>query len=201
MSNIKTVIFDIGRVMMGFEWMPFVNGLWGTEKAARITDAIWKEGRWNELDRGEPEDKVLQSFIDADPELEKEIRETFARVGESMTRKDYAIPWIKEVKELGYQVLFLSNYSYYLRALKPEVLDFVPVMDGGIFSCNVHLTKPEREIYQKICEMYSLIPEECLFIDDNKDNIKAAEEFGMNTVLFKDFETSYPQVMSLLIEE
>ena len=62
---IKTVIFDIGRVLIGFEWKDYVHQLFGNpEVEARVTDATFGSGIWNEMDRGIwSEEEVLARFI------------------------------------------------------------------------------------------------------------------------------------------
>ena len=185
---IDTVIFDIGNVLVKFDYMPFIHRLLGDEETVtHVNDAIWHSGYWDDLDRGEETDVMLQKMIDLEPDYEKEIRLTFDSVGECMDCYDYAIPWIRELKERGYQVLYLSNYSDYAMKANPGVLDFLPLLDGGIFSCRVHLLKPDPEIYRRICVVYQLKPEECLFIDDTEVNVKAAEAFGMNAIRFTEY--------------
>ena len=73
-------------------------------------------------------------------------------------------------------------------------------MDGGVFSCDVHIIKPDPAIYEKICEKFDLIPEECLCIDDNGDKVKAAQNFGMHSIRFQEYETSYKEIMEYLSE-
>lgn len=194
-----TVIFDIGNVLMGFDWWPFVNGLIGEEDARIVSDAIWNHGVWNELDRGIMSiEDILAGFISYAPEHEDAIRKTFAAVGSACHKADYAIPWLREVKALGYRVLFLSNYSHYLMDAAPHALDFLPETEGGIFSCDVHLCKPDEAIYRTITERYALNPGKCLFIDDNADNIAAARAFGLNAYLFTNYETDHDKIMALL---
>lgn len=101
----------------------------------------------------------------------------------------YAIPWIKEVKTFGRGVYFLSNYSPFAQCCNPNCLDFLPYMDGGIFSCDVKHIKPYKDIYKDICNTYHLNPEECIFIDENNEaNVKAAIEFGMHAIQFTRYE-------------
>ena len=107
---------------------------------------------------------------------------------------------IKQLKEMGYQVVFLSNYSEFLMELNPEVLDFLPYMDGGLFSCHAKLIKPDPAIYQRLCEKCDLIPDEALFIDDNAANIEAAKRFGLHAIRFEGYEKSYGEVMRYLRE-
>lgn len=44
--------------------------------------------------------------------------------------------------------------------------------------------KPNEEIYKRLFEKFELIPEECYFIDDREENIKASKECGMNGYVF-----------------
>lgn len=198
---IKTVIFDIGNVLMEFSWWPYVRSLFDEDTARVITDAFWKTGYWEEFDRGELSyEEIVKLMEEAAPEYVKEIHLTLERVGECMRKHDYAIPWIKQLKEMGYQVVFLSNYSEFLMKLKPEVLDFLPHMDGGVFSCHVKLIKPDPAIYQVLCDKCNLVPEESLFVDDNAANIESAKAFGLHAIRFEGYEKSYGEVMEYLAE-
>lgn len=196
---IKTIIFDIGNVLMKFDYMPYVKRLLGDDEAVyRVNGAIWRSGYWNELDRGGDVTELLSLMLAADPEYQEEIRLTFENVGQCMFRMEYAIPWIQALKARGYQVLFLSNYSRYIMDAKPEVLDFLPYMDGGVFSCDVRLVKPDPAIYQTICEKYALVPGECVFLDDNAANVQAARAFGINAILFTDYESANAELETIL---
>ena len=182
---------------MHFDYMPYVRELLKDETLVnRVNGAIWRSGCWADLDRGEPVDKIYLKMLGIEPGLENEIRRTFDNVGQCMHRAEYAILWIQELKEEGFKVYYLSNYSEYLMQASPDVLDFLPLMDGGVFSCYVHLLKPERAIYQKICDEYGLDPKECVFIDDREENVLAAEAFGMKGIFF----TGYPEAKKELDE-
>jgi len=137
-------------------------------------------------------------MLQAAPEYAEEIRLTFENVGQCMSRMDYAIPWIKELKADGRRVLYLSNYSRHTMQANPDVLDFLPYMDGGIFSCDVGVVKPDREIYRKLCEKYSLKPAECVFLDDFETNVTAARAYGMNAILFQDYDQAHNDLASFL---
>ena len=199
MEFYKTVIFDIGNVLVRFDWESYVKSLWEKATADRVTEAIFGDLRWDELDRGilSP-DYVLESFIAADPEMEHEIVHTFKNCLDSLHPLEYAAPWVKELRERGLQTLFLSNYSKLLREGKPEVLDFLPYMDGGVFSFRVGAIKPDLEIYRILCRKYSLDPRECIFIDDRPQNVAAAETVGFQTILFTDYAQGRAKLDELL---
>ncbi len=189
-SKIHTVIFDIGKVLVSFEWKDFVHRYYPDDAVAeQASAAFWKNGYWDELDRGVlPVQEILQGFISNAPDYEKEIRHLFENLGDSVAQYPYAKEWITDLRHKGYQVLFLSNYSEYLIERNPSALDFIPLMDGGIFSCRVKCIKPGREIYQKLCEKYQLNPSECVFIDDRADNVAAANAFGIHGIQFTEYQ-------------
>jgi putative hydrolase of the HAD superfamily len=47
-------------------------------------------------------------------------------------------------------------------------------------------SKPQPAAYQRICEMLSVRPEECMLVEDNPRNLQPAKEIGMVTVLVHD---------------
>ena len=186
LKMINTIIFDIGNVLMHYDFMSYVRRLWNNDEkiVEKVTAAIWKTGYWNELDKGVDEDRIISLMLAAEPEYAEETRITIENIGQTMSHADYAIPWVTELKERGYKILSLSNYSELTMRSNPSVLDFMPYMDGGVFSCYVRMVKPDPGIYQKICDEYDRTPENCVFIDDNYENVCAAKEFGLNTIHF-----------------
>ena len=186
---IKNIVFDIGRVLIGFEWADYMASLFDPETAEKVTAAMWGTGYWKELDIARlTDDEILDLFYSAAPEYKSEIREAFDRVGECVKRREWAIPLIDRLKEQGYRVLYLSNFSGHVMGSNPQALDFVSHMDGGIFSCDINIIKPDTGIYTKLIEKYALIPEECIFIDDHRDNVAAARKCGMKAIKFESKE-------------
>ncbi len=185
---IKNIIFDIGNVLIDFDWGEYIYDLFDTDTAEAVRSAMFCE-LWNEIDRGVlTEDELLQSFIDRAGGYETEIRYAYNEIGRATAQRGYAIPWIKELKSAGYMVYYLSNFSEHVKRSAPDVLGFMPYTDGGVFSCDVKVIKPDPEIYKILFEKYSLTPAECVFIDDNPANIEAAKTLGMQAVHFTSYE-------------
>ena len=198
---IKNVIFDIGRVMIEFDWEQYLAGLFDAETAKIVSDAMWGTPAWNELDRNVlPMHEIIDLFIANAPDYAAQIREAMQKIGGCPRMMPYAIPWVEELKARGYRVFYLSNYFEYLMQERPDVLEFTKHMDGGVFSWQERITKPEPEIYQRLMQRYDLKPEECVFIDDSPKNIEAANALGMHAFLFESYEKQHPQVMQYLAE-
>ncbi len=196
----KTIVFDIGRVLVEFDWQAYLNSLFTDEKEkAAVNRAFWEIGLWREMDRGAiPQEHIYQALLKQSQGFEKQMKLAYDRIGECIGKTDYAGVWIKELKERGYRVLFLSNYSDYLIEKNREALSFLELMDGGIFSCHVKLLKPDLKIYETLFEKYDLTPSDCLFLDDMPVNILGAKECGMNGIVFTTYEETRPKVEAFL---
>ncbi|MBQ3347253.1 MAG: HAD-IA family hydrolase, partial [Synergistaceae bacterium] len=134
------------------------------------------------------------------PSHEKELRKVFANVGQTLRKREATPSWLKSLKSRGYRLLYLSNYSRYVMNCNPDVLDFLPLMDGGIFSCDVKLIKPDQRIYEALAEKYSLKPSECVFIDDLERNVKAGRDFGFQAIQFGTLQQTQRDLEALLQE-
>jgi FMN phosphatase YigB (HAD superfamily) len=88
-------------------------------------------------------------------------------------------------KDGGSRLYGLSNWSYKVY----EVIRKYPIfslLDGMVISSDVHLLKPDSRIYQCLMEKYGLQNEDCVFIDDRKDNVEAAQKLKMQGIVFED---------------
>ena len=103
---IKTVIFDIGNVLVHFRWRELYVELGYTgEKFERIADATVRNPWWEEFDKGlMTTEEVIDRFAERAPEYRTEISEIYEpkNLGELVRLYDYAIPWIQELKADGY---------------------------------------------------------------------------------------------------
>ena len=196
---ITTVVFDIGNVLMDFDYRPFLKELLKYPALAdRVDRAIWGSRYWRDMDLGMDLETARARMIALDPSVGPEITLALDRVGECMVPEPYAIGWVQDLKSRGYRVLYLSNYSEYSMAVGPEALSFLPYMDGGVFSCRVKLGKPDPAIYRRLLSDYALTPGECVFIDDNEENVSAARALGMQGVRFTGCEATKAALDALL---
>jgi putative hydrolase of the HAD superfamily len=195
------MVFDIGNVLMDFRWKEYMRSLFGENEALiqTINQGIWHNGCWAAMDKGEMDGTAtLRSAVAFSPQYEKEIKLTLDKVALAFHKFGYAVPWVQELKGMGLNVYYLSNYSAFSIAANPDVLDFIPCMDGGVFSFEVKAVKPEPEIYRCLCDKYGLKPEECLFTDDVPANVKGAQACGFQGIVFEGYEKTYPVIMKAL---
>lgn len=199
---ITTIIFDIGNVLADFTWKEHYRGFgYDDAMVERIANATVRHPMWNENDKGVISvEEIIQAFVDADPEIEQDIRRVLDNVKTIVSRNDYAIPWIQDLKSRGYRLLYLSNFSEKAETECAYALDFIPYLDGGILSYQEKVIKPMPEIYELLIKRYNLVPDECVFIDDMPANVEAAEKFGIHTVLFSNQAQAIEELRKLGVE-
>lgn len=187
---ITTIIFDIGNVLVDFCWKEYFTsrGLEG-EAFETIANATVRNQAWNEFDKGLiSTQEIIEIFAKEAPAYKKQIAEIYDNLPDMLKIYDYAYDWVCGLKEKGYKVYALSNWSepaYYSNL--DTNLRFLSKMDGAVISFQEGIIKPNPEIYQRICDRYHINPVEAVFIDDNAANIKAANEFGLHTILFQNY--------------
>jgi len=100
------------------------------------------------------------------------------------------------VRNLNEHRLFvLSNQTPINSEYLHGVLD--PLFERVFFSNEIGFRKPDPKSFQKLLDETGLRAEECIFIDDNLDNIKAAWALGFKVILFRGRESLVRDLQSM----
>lgn len=184
----KNIIFDVGSVLIGYRWKDMcLEAGWEEEKAEKIGRGFFLSPLWPDFDAGlVGTGELVESIAEKYPELREDAR-WFIDSGKKMIIERPKV-WerVKELKEKGFGLYLLSNYSEELFAVHTEGLPFVELVDGGVISYQIHEIKPNPAIYRHLLQKYQLKPEECLFFDDRPENTEAARKLGMAAVTVED---------------
>jgi HAD superfamily hydrolase (TIGR01509 family) len=68
----------------------------------------------------------------------------------------------------------------FVKQTVPFFEDFKNCFDVFYLSQEIHLRKPNADIFEFVLNENSLTPNECLFIDDTKDNTDTAKKLGFH---------------------
>lgn len=181
---IKTLIFDFGDV--------FIN----LDKQGAIQNAL------NLFDLEAFEDDMLATNIQYEigeistSEFIQFYKTKFSDVSETeiidawnFIIKDfpkYRLDFIKELAhQKKYKLILLSNTNnLHINFIKQNVSfyeEFKNCFDIFYLSQQIHLRKPNTDIFELVLKENNLIANECLFIDDTKDNTDTADALGFYT--------------------
>lgn len=182
----KTVIFDVGNVLVDYDWASYLRTFrYDEEIFQRVANAVFRNEDWEKGDIGLiSTEEWLDLFIENAPDLKREIREVFAGFEGTIVPLDYTKKWIEYFRGQGCKLYYLSNYSCELYQRTKDKLAFLESFDGGIFSYEVKCMKPDEKIYRILLERYSIEPKEAVFYDDRPENVEAANRLGMKGVVF-----------------
>ncbi len=196
---IDTIIFDIGMVLVDFCWQEHLYSFGFTEEINdKLAKATVLSPAWDELDRGRlMEEEILQLFIRNDTSIEAEICLFFKNIKGMIRCYDYTHEWLKELKDKGFRLYVLSNFSEKAYHEAIEELLFLEKMDGGILSYREKVIKPESEIYERLLKRYELKPENCIFFDDKPENVEGAKRAGIHGRVFTSQEEAKRQLEKL----
>ena len=183
MKKPKNIIFDVGDVLLDYRWQQMLMD-YGLDEAEayRVGRELFDDpdGLWHEYDLGvKSQEEIIQEFEQKHPK-DAEVIRWFISHGEYMHVARPAI-WklVHQLKEVGYHLYILSNYPEILFKKHTQYADFMDDMEGMVVSYMLHVGKPERVVYQTLCDRYGLNKEECLFFDDRAENVQGAIDFGM----------------------
>jgi putative hydrolase of the HAD superfamily len=102
---------------------------------------------------------------------------------------------VRRARGAGIRTGLLSNSmgsGRYDRDSFPELFDTV------VISGEVGMHKPEPEIFRLAAERLECPAEECVFVDDLRENCEGAEAVGMTAVLHRGAERTLPELERLL---
>jgi len=184
---IKNVIFDIGNVLLDFNPKLYVASKVASEKAEEIYIDIFQSEEWLMLDRGTISEKQAKiNIINRNIKNENLINLVFENWYDILVPIESSVEILKKLKEKGYKVYYLSNFHLAAFEYVTKNHDFFGQFDGGVVSYKEKLLKPEKEIYEKIINTYDLNPEETVFVDDMKENVKAAMKVGLKGIILRE---------------
>ncbi|HIC8925151.1 HAD family hydrolase [Elizabethkingia anophelis] len=180
---IKNIIFDFGGVLM--DWNPkylYQNVFNSEEEMNFFLDNI-ATLKWNaEQDRGRSFQEATEILQNQYPEFSKEIALYYSQW--PVMLKGTIEENVSILRNLHgrYQLYGLTNWSAESFPYAYKNYDFFSLFNGIVVSGEEKLIKPDERIYELLLNRYNLNASECLFIDDNYENIRTAQAMDFNTI-------------------
>ena len=183
---IKNILFDMGQVLIRFDQKYFIKRL-GIEDVDLdlLLREVYRSVEWVQMDRGSlREEEAFERIRARLPErLHDAAWKLVIMWDRPILEIDGMYELVEELKELGYGVYLLSNASVRQHEYWPRI-PASKFFDGKLISADVHVIKPQPEIYRLCLEKFNLKAEECFFIDDAPANIEGALQCGIPGAVF-----------------
>ena len=191
MTEIRHIVFDIGRVLIHYDPdIPF-SRLIPDEAERRWFFENVCTAAWNiEQDRGRTWEEAEALLIAEHPDHAENIR-NFRRHWHEMSPHAYddSVDLMNRLIDAGHDVTMLTNWASDTFAETRGRFPFLDKPRGVTVSGLVGLIKPQREIYDLHASTFGLEPSAALFIDDSQKNVAGARAAGWQALLFTDAAT------------
>lgn len=190
MSEIRHIVFDIGKVLIHYDpELPFLALIPDDERRAWFLGEVCTPA-WNiEQDRGRPWREAEAVLIERFPQEEDLIR-AFRRHWPEMVPHAYddSVAILERLVGAGHDVTLLTNFAADTFSEARERYPFLGLARGVTVSGEVGVLKPDAAIYRIHAERFGLTPAATLFIDDSTKNVEGARAAGWQALLFSDAE-------------
>ncbi|MBS4059227.1 MAG: HAD family phosphatase [Bacteroidetes bacterium] len=187
-TNIRNIIFDFGGVILDIDPQQTINTLknQGVKNVEVFSTPEFQEQVMNKFERGilTPElfREKVRFFLDSKMS-DQHIDDAWNALLLDIPKERIAV--LEQVKQ-NYYTFLLSNsneihYDVYVRDLQLRFgyREFDQLFHKAYFSFDLHLSKPNPEIFEFVMNQHKMIAEETLFIDDTLEHIEAAQKLGM----------------------
>ncbi len=141
---------------------------------------------WNKADIGELSSLELFKNLGFQGDLGKIEKEYLDTIEIDESFYEFA-PLLKKHYHLALLSNDLSEWSKYLRD-KFKINDYFDVIT---VSGDLKIKKPDAQIFMHTLDKLGLSASDCIYVDDRRFNLEAAQSLGMDTVLFNSRNVKY----------
>lgn len=185
---IDTIVFDMGGVLIDFSAQLFTERLQVSgEDRALLERHVLRTTDWVRLDRGTitEAEALARACAGLPRHLHAAADYIINHWNEPIVPIEGTAEVVRQLKARGYALYLLSNagvrqHSYWNDIPGSECFS------GTVISADLHLLKPEAAIYQALFDKFDLTPANCIFVDDLPLNVEAAQNAGMQGIVFYD---------------
>ncbi|OEJ98769.1 haloacid dehalogenase [Flavivirga aquatica] len=181
---IKTIIFDFGNVFINLDIEGWQKNMLDTFQIDTLSEEILAFNNFYEQGLIST-NEFLEFYIENFPKLSKEdITYVWNYILKDFPK--FRLDFLKTLKASAkYKLILLSNTNeLHISWIKENVSfyeEFKNCFDAFYLSHEIHLTKPNNDIFEFVLNENNINAKECLFIDDNQNNIKAANALHIQT--------------------
>lgn len=187
---IRAIIFDCFGVLVHDSWLSF--------KEAYFHDYPDKYDKAGELNYLSNTGKIsYEEFLREIADLSGLDLERARRLIDNNPPNLQILDYIRDTLKPAYKIGMLSNAAddWLSDFFTPEEL---ALFDVSILSYKYSCAKPDPRIFTVTAQQLGVSPEECIFVDDIEKNCYGAQEVGMRTIWYQEFDQMKRELEVLL---
>jgi FMN phosphatase YigB (HAD superfamily) len=184
----QALIFDIGRVILRVNVGRALGALSGGSglNAEQVWSAIQTDPRWRDWQEGRVTPHDWHEHLARRFRLSLGFGEFCAVWNSSLERQTILDEELFSGLAARYRLGLLSNTDPIHVAHLEANFSFVRHFPTRVFSCIAGVSKPDAGIYRRAIHGTGVPPDKILYIDDVQEYVTAAEQAGMQGLLFRN---------------
>ena len=205
MKNIKTIIFDLGAVLLNINYqltlIEFAK--LGVKNADSFYSKEVQTNLFNEIETGKISVDSFLKLLQKETEnaSKNEVRNAWNAMLLDLPKE--RIELLKKLNQ-DFPIYLLSNTnSIHISEFKKKIgetkyQEFYNLFDKVYYSHEIGFRKPNKDAFQLILDENNLKANEVLFIDDSPQHIRGANKLGIQTYHLSDTEevaTLFPDII------
>jgi len=185
----KVFVFDLGGVLIDWDPRYLYQHVFDTQAEMDFFLMEVCSPAWNlQQDRGRSFREAIVALQAQYPNYSREIALFWERWPDMLKGEIAGTAKIVQALQQHYLVYALSNWSAETFPLLQQHYAFMRNFDGIVLSGEEGMIKPEAGIFEVLLNRYNLLPQDCVFIDDNRVNVEMALQLGFVAVHFTTAE-------------
>jgi glucose-1-phosphatase len=184
---IKTVLFDLGNVILPFDVTRLASRLkaYCRLSTEEIVDLLWSDKIAHDFETGVMGAEAYFHHVSGECGFIGLSYEKFVPIFNDIFIEDQEIAALIRALKKSHRLGLISNTN---PIHVPHVMKSYPTLhqfDKHWWSNEVGLRKPDPKIYQQALDHFDVEPAETVFIDDLPTNIESAKKMGINALLYQ----------------
>ncbi len=196
----KAIVFDYGGVLVVngvnnrvnlMEDIGAVVGVSGEE----FRQEYFKHNHISNVE-GRPWVEAVLSAVrvfDESAEAEEKVRKINSDFNNTKRLNEELIDLLPKLKDFGYNVSILSNYTAELRTVLEEQ-GIIKYFDEVFVSTEINAQKPDPKAFAAVCEGLNIEQSEMVFIDDTLKSLETAGEVGYTPIHYQNNEQLFARL-------
>ena len=177
---IRALIFDCFGLFYPDPVLAYTNDPSTPPPIANALDSLEEQGDLGKISK-------MEFVAQAAALLNITLADAEQRFFHSDMRNEQVVVFVQQLRK-NYKVAMLSNVG-------GDMMDgfFSPrqrrqLFDEVVLSGDVHMAKPDKAIFELICQRLGVELREAVMIDDRQKNCDMAKSFGMRSICYQSFE-------------
>ena len=180
-----TYLFDLGNVLLAFDFIPALNSLKGENPEPDALEQIIQKK--DAFESGKISLPDFITFLRKVLDYKGDDKDIITAWNSIFTKIPQTFELAKSLKKEGHRLIIFSNINPIHAPFCVKEFGLLEIFDHAVFSYEIGEIKPYDNFFVRAFDKFQIIAEDTIYIDDLPDNIAAGKRHGLLSFCY-DYE-------------